>query len=265
MVLLSFDMEEFDLPMEHGVYLSLDEQMKYSNEGAELILDLLEKYKIKATFFCTAIFALNARELIERIIRFGHEVASHGYNHSKSVKDDLERSRVILEEITGTPVKGYRRPLMKGMDIQAVATAGYTYDSSINPTFIPGRYNNMKVLRTCNMDHGIVEIPASVSPFVRLPLFWLSLHNFPFSFYSWLCRRTLKKDGYLNLYFHPWEFSSHLNDRKLRIPYVIRRNSGSKLMIRLERLIQQFILQGNNFQTFSFFVDNYLYSKGAIG
>ena len=57
-------MEEFDLPTEYNVNLSLDAQMKYSKEGAVILLDLLEKYKIKATFFCTAAFALNAREII---------------------------------------------------------------------------------------------------------------------------------------------------------------------------------------------------------
>jgi hypothetical protein len=162
-----------------------------------------------------------------------------------------------LEEITSTPIKGYRRALMRETDIQAIANAGYIYDSSVNPTFIPGRYNKLNISRTYYMDHGILELPTSVSPFARIPLFWLSLHNFPFPFYSFLCRRTLKKDGYLNLYFHPWEFSSHLNDKKLQIPAFVRKNSGTKLRDRLERLIQQFLFHGECFQTIAYFVDNY--------
>ena len=71
MILLNFDMEEFDLPSEHNVNLPLDEQMEYSKEGSVIVLDLLEKYQIKATFFCTAVFALNARELISDIIQRG--------------------------------------------------------------------------------------------------------------------------------------------------------------------------------------------------
>ena len=50
-VLLSFDTEEFDVPREHGVPYSLEEGMKVSMEGTTLILDILQKYSIKGTFF----------------------------------------------------------------------------------------------------------------------------------------------------------------------------------------------------------------------
>lgn len=256
MILLSFDIEEFDLPLEYHVDLSLESQIKYSQEGISIILDLLKKYQIKATFFCTALFAINSRELIFKIIQQGHEVASHGYAHSSFTEVDLKKSKDLLEEITGKQVKGFRKALMMKTDLQTIANAGYTYDSSLNPTFIPGRYNNLHLTRTYYQENGIMELPASVSPIARIPLFWLSLHNFPFSFYSYLCRRTLKKDGYLNLYFHSWEFSSQLNDKGLQVPSFIRRNSGDKLQLRLERLIQSFLFKGETFQRISDFLDD---------
>jgi peptidoglycan/xylan/chitin deacetylase (PgdA/CDA1 family) len=262
MILLSFDIEEFDLPLEHSVDLSFEKQIEYSKEGTRIILELLKKYQVKATFFCTAIFAINARELIEDIIQQGHEVASHGYNHASFVKEDLARSKNLLEEMTGRPVNGYRMAYMMKNDIKDIADAGYIYDSSINPTFIPGRYNNLYLSRTCYLDHGILELPASVSPLARVPLFWLSMHNLPFRFYIYLCKRALKKDRYLNVYFHSWEFSSHLHDKGLKVPFIVRRNTGNKLRNKLEHIVQLFLSQGESFQSINDYVNKYLDQNG---
>jgi peptidoglycan/xylan/chitin deacetylase (PgdA/CDA1 family) len=262
MILLSFDIEEFDLPLKRGVDLSFEKQIEYSKEGTRIILEILSKNQVKATFFCTAVFAINARELIAEIIRQGHEVASHGYSHGSFTKEDLIRSKIKLEEIAGQSVNGYRMAYMMKIDIKDIAEAGYIYDSSINPTFIPGRYNNLQLSRSCYLDNGILELPASVSPVVRVPLFWLSMHNFPLCFYIYLCKRALKKDGYLNVYFHSWEFSSHLHDKGLKVPAIVRRNSGNKLRKRLEHIIQLFLSQGESFQSIADFVDKYLDKNG---
>jgi hypothetical protein len=254
MILLSFDLEEFDLPLEHHVNISSEEQLTYSLEGSRIILDLIEEYQIKATFFCTAVFAKHAKDLIHELINLGHEVASHGYRHSSIAEDDFKKSRQVLEKMTCRRVKGYRMAHMMKTDMQVLADAGYLYDSSLNPTFIPGRYNNVYVPRTCFYEKGILELPVSVSPLVRIPLFWLSMHNFPFPFYFFLCKQTLKHDGYLNIYFHSWEFSSHLHDKRLKIPFIIKRNSGIKLRYRLEHFIQLFIARGETFETISDFI-----------
>ena len=121
------------------------------------------------------------------------------YSQTSFVNDDLKRSKQLLEEITCSPVNGYRMARMMKTDMQAIADAGYLYDSSINPILIPGRYNNWHLPRTFFIDKGILQLPASVSPLVRIPLFWLSLHIFPFHFYTFLCRQTLNRDGTSNL------------------------------------------------------------------
>ena len=64
MILLSFDIEEFDAPLEHGVELPFEEQMRTSVEGTRKILACLARHRVKATFFCTANFALHAKDLI---------------------------------------------------------------------------------------------------------------------------------------------------------------------------------------------------------
>ena len=81
MILLSFDTEEFDVPREHGVDYTLEEGMEVSIYGTNLILDILKKNKVKATFFCTGNFARNAKDVMKRIVEEGHEVACHGVDH----------------------------------------------------------------------------------------------------------------------------------------------------------------------------------------
>lgn len=136
MILLSFDIEEFDVPKEHQVDISMEEQIKVSVEGTTRILDCLERNQVKATFFCTANFALHAPDIIKRIQEGGHEIASHGFYHWTFEVEDLKRSKDQLEEITGTKVYGYRQARMMPVSEKAVYEAGYIYNSSLNPTFI---------------------------------------------------------------------------------------------------------------------------------
>ena len=120
MILLSFDIEEFDVPKEHQVDISMEEQIKVSVEGTNRILDCLERNQVKATFFCTAIFALHAPDIIKRIQEGGHEIASHGFYHWTFKVEDLKRSKDQLEEITGTKVYGYRQARMMPVSEKAV-------------------------------------------------------------------------------------------------------------------------------------------------
>ena len=55
------------MPKEHQVDISMEEQIKVSVEGTTRILDCLERNQVKATFFCTANFALHAPDIIKRI------------------------------------------------------------------------------------------------------------------------------------------------------------------------------------------------------
>lgn len=84
-----------------------------------------------------------------------------------------------------------------------IEKCGYVYNSSLNPAFIPGKYMHLDVPRTPFMKGKVLQIPASVSPHLRIPMFWLSLHNFPLGYYKHLAKKILKHDGYFTTYFHP--------------------------------------------------------------
>ena len=72
------------------------------------ILDLLADKQTHATFFTLGWIAERYPELVRRIVREGHELASHGYGHER-VSDlsetefysDIFLAKNILEEITG--------------------------------------------------------------------------------------------------------------------------------------------------------------------
>lgn len=259
MILLSFDIEEFDMPFEYNRSISFKEQIQISVLGTQRILSVLRKHQISATFFCTAQFANHALELVQQIVHEGHEIASHGYYHSEFKVEHLLQSREALEKITQKPVLGFRMARMMPVDEREIAKAGYIYNTSINPTYIPGRYNNFSRPRTFFKEEGILQIPASVSPYVRFPLFWLAFHNLPLGVYKQLCKWTYRKDKYLNLYFHPWEFTDLDDFERFGFPKYISRNSGDKMTARLDSLISWMSMEHYPFGTFKDFIQTIRY------
>lgn len=256
MILLSFDIEEFDMPLEYGKEINFQDQIDISISGTNHILDILDKHRVKATFFSTVVFAQNAPDIIKRIIKSGHELASHGYFHSAFEPEHLASSRNELQEISSQKITGFRMPRMKPVDENEVKKAGYLYNSSINPTWLPGRYNNLNRPRTKFKEAGVWQIPASVTPIMRFPLFWLSFHNLPLTIYTWLAQKTYKKDGYLNIYFHPWEFTSLEDKNRFGFPRYVSKNSGKKMIERMDQFIGALKLKNYSFSTLSEFIQN---------
>ena len=255
MILLSFDTEEFDVPREHGVDFSLEDGMKVSVEGTKRILDVLKQNGVKATFFCTGNFAEQAPEMMQRIMDEGHEVACHGVDHWHPQETDFAVSKQIVERVTGRQVYGYRQPRMFPVSDSEIEKAGYRYNSSLNPAFIPGRYMHLTEPRTWFFKGGVMQIPASVTPCLRFPLFWLALHNLPETLYHALVRRTLNHDGYFVTYFHPWEFYDLKEHPEFKMPFIIKNHSGRQMMQRLDDLIKMLKAHQQEFITFTDFVN----------
>lgn len=255
MILLSFDTEEFDVPREYGVDFSLEEGMAVSVAGTHRILDVLKRNGVCATFFCTGNFARHAPDLVRRIMEEGHEVACHGVDHWSPKEGDVARGKAIVEGVTGHRVLGYRQPRMLAVSDYEIRQAGYRYNSSLNPAFIPGRYMHLRARRVPFVRDGVLQIPASVTPWLRFPLFWLSLHHLPERLYLWLALRTLKHDGHLATYFHPWEFCELGERREYRIPYVIRHRCGDDMLGRLDRLVRALKGRGYLFMTYAEFTE----------
>ncbi len=262
MILLSFDIEEFDLPIESGVEISFADSISISRIGTIRILDILKEEKIKATFFCTTVFAENAPDIITRIIDEGHELASHGCSHTNPQVADIPQSKKILETLTKGRIYGYRQPRMAAIPDDVIANSGYMYNSSLHPAWIPGRYMHLSTPRMPFVKSKVLQIPTSVTPFLRLPVFWLACHNYPFGLYKLLCRWIYRHDKLFVIYFHPWEFVDLTKHPEWKISYIIRHNSGKNMCKRLAKLIEMFKANNATFGTFTEYTHSFYGTKG---
>lgn len=251
-ILLGIDLEEFDIPEEYGQVITTQSKIDISKKGLFHLLPVLEKHSVKATYFTTAFWGLHEPSILKELSK-KNEIASHSFYHSSYGPADLRNSRETLSVITGQEVTGFRMPRMHTVAMSDIANAGYRYDSSLNPTWLPGRYNHLDKKRVVFKEAGIYEMPVSVSHPGRIPLFWLTFKNLPLPLYFSMARRVLKNLGYLIIYIHPWEFVD-LNSYKL--PWFIKRHSGNPMVAKLDRLLQ-LLSQLGDFETHNGLISNF--------
>ena len=122
-----------------------DTGVKVWKEGLPMLLDLYEKYGVKATFFYIANFAKQHPEIIKIVQKRGHEIACHGLTHRHDKAFDvmpfeeqlehLSTAKKILEDIAGEEVVSFRAPALRvNFDTpKALIEAGFKYDSSVAP------------------------------------------------------------------------------------------------------------------------------------
>ena len=254
-VLLSFDIEEFDLPTEFGAEIPRGEMFSIAGEGTERILDAVNEAGVRTTFFVTAAFAEAFPDLVRRMRDSGHEIASHGYSHTTFDPVDLKRSKDALEAIAETPVRGFRMARLAKVDKREILDAGYLYESSLNPVWLPGRYSNFSApLKPFREACGLWQMPVSAVPVVRFPLFWLSFKNLPLSVYLPLAKTAMSATGFFNMYSHPWEYNERAAEARWHIPGYIVRHAGEDQCNRLRRLIAS-LQKSGTFETFGNYLD----------
>lgn len=81
------------------------------------ILEILDEYGIKATFFVIGINAKYYPETLERIIEKGHEIGNHTYTHphvseinSESIRSEIENCESIIHSLSDYRTKLFRPP-----------------------------------------------------------------------------------------------------------------------------------------------------------
>lgn len=192
------------------------------------VLDMLDEFSLQATFFVLGWVAERVPGVVREIGRKGHEIACHGYGHElvyrigpEKFREDVRRAKNIIEDITGSPVYGYRAPSYSvtrkslwALDI--LVQEGFSYDSSVFPIVhdvygIPGgeRFPHEIMTQTGK----IQEFPISTFDMKIGP--WHS--HLPFSGGGYLrlvpAQLVELAISHINnhelqpaiIYFHPWE------------------------------------------------------------
>lgn len=244
--LLTFDVEEFDAPLDFGRALDEETQLRIGGEGWRRVLELLDELGLPATLFVTASVARSHPDLLVRSAR-SHEIASHGWRHRDLAPGDAARSREALRSASGQEVLGFRRARFGPVDPRELAAAGYAWDSSVNPIWLPGRYDHRRVPRTLHERDGLTILPLSASPRWRVPLFWLAMKNLPMTLMRGSAARCLARDGYVHLMWHPWEF---LDLRSSGLPRYVRRPDGERMVERLASYLR-WLRARSRFETIS--------------
>jgi len=187
------------------------------------LLDLFEEYQAHVTCFFLGWVGERFPQLVREAAQHGHEIASHGYGHKlvyQMTRDefyaDAVRARKILEDVSGSAVVGYRSP---GFSVteetrwfpEAVAEAGYCYDSSIFPA--PRAHGGMRIsrrepYRIEGPGAGLVEFPISVADLFGKPMCFFGggyLRLFPYPLIRRMAQRVLAEGRPVIYYVHPRE------------------------------------------------------------
>lgn len=186
------------------------------------ILDLFDEAGVKATFFTLGWVAERNRAAMQSIVNRGHELASHGYDHTRvftltrnQFSADIAKARSILEDASGTAVTGYRAPSFS-IDArnpwahEVLAEHGYAYSSSVAPV-VHDHYGWREAPRFAFdpvPGSDLVEIPVTTALLGKRRLaaggggFFRVL---PYSFTRWAIRQVNSDHRPAVFYFHPWE------------------------------------------------------------
>ncbi len=185
------------------------------------ILALLAENNTRATFFTLGWIAERYPQMVRRIVREGHELASHGYGHQRvsdlkepSFFSDIQRAKGILEDLSGNAVLGYRAPSFSiGADnlwaLDTLTRAGYRYSSSIYPV----KHDHYGMPDAPRFAHQIRDTLLEVPP-TTLRLFNRNLpcggggyfRLLPYALSRWMLQQVNQRDVQAAVfYFHPWE------------------------------------------------------------
>lgn len=242
---LSIDVEDyFQVSAFENVSLrcNWDQRELRVEANTERVLQLLETNGVKATFFVLGWVAKQSPQLVRTIAAQGHEIASHGFAHRRvcnqereEFRQDIRRSKGLLEDISGQQVLGYRAPSYSISPqcfwaFDELHAAGYRYDSSIFPIqhdyYGISDWPRFRSLAApddagawhpsrCEMPDcpSLLELPITTLQFMgfNLPIAGGGYFRLiPYEVTRLGLRRINRKDAKpFVFYIHPWELDPH--------------------------------------------------------
>lgn len=224
------------------------------------VLNLLDKYDTKATFFILGVVAEKYPEVIKDIHKRGHEIAIHAFTHDTLYKlgpvefeNEIKKSLNLLAIYN--PI-GFRAPSFSidnstKWAFEILENYGFKYDSSIFPikTMIYGVPNAPTNIYTPSKQDvskhgkgGIIEFPlTTIKIITKIPIAGgFYLRAMPLWFLKWAIKRVNKKRPAI-IYIHPWETYPEIP--RLKLPLFSRFEAYygiSSALMKLESLLNEF-------------------------
>jgi polysaccharide deacetylase family protein (PEP-CTERM system associated) len=224
MNILTFDIEEWFHILNNVSTKTENEWNTYESRiyaNTDRILNLLDNYKTRATFFCLGWIAKKYPDIIRRIADLHYEIGSHTMTHQliydqsrREFSNDLERSIKTLEDIVGKKVRCFRAPGFSLREdtkwaFDSLISQGIEIDCSI----IPGLHSHGGFLSYGRSGPSIIqyegshikEMPVNCKNFFGLPVAYSGggyFRLFPYVF----IKRWTKKSDYVVVYLHPRDF-----------------------------------------------------------
>jgi polysaccharide deacetylase family protein (PEP-CTERM system associated) len=239
----------------HDGHLLVGDDSQHRVEANTLhVLDLLAEHEALGTFFFLGEVAQRHPSLVRRVAKAGHEIGSHGYRHCRlsemlwrEFRDDAQRSRLLLEDTSGQPIRGYRAPYFSikadvRWPIEVLAEVGFDYDSSILPIDRPPGLELVCPRLPFRHHNGLWEVPVAT---LQMFYFWhlplasgAGLRIVP----SGLLRRSVEKFerdiGSGVFYLHPWELDPDSPTQRSAGRWLLR-VGRERLPNRLSALLQE--------------------------
>lgn len=223
---LSFDVEEH---FQVAAFWSAARRREWDQLSSRVerntrkISDLLLEHSTGATFFVLGWVAERHPDLVKDLAQQGHEIASHGYGHElvstqtpAQFREDVRRSKQILEDLIGRQVVGYRAPSFSISSrtewaISVLIEEGYRYDSSIYNRFrsaqgskaintetyqLETRAGTIWEVSPSTMNACGLQLPVAGGGYFRL---------FPYAASKMFLKNLERQGSQLVMYLHPWE------------------------------------------------------------
>ena len=235
-----------------------------------MLFDVLDKHNVKATLFFLGWVGEKYPHIVKEACKRGHEIASHGYYHEllyelgyKKFRSDINRSKALLEDLSGCEVKGYRAP---GFSLTsescwayaALIEEGFTYSSSVYPAKRAHGYFTEfgdEPREIIHRGKSILEFPMTVleAPFTQLSCFGGGYFRlFPVSWFKAATEMLKKKDKNLIFYIHPRDID--IEQPKLDLPIKRKLKSYINVSSTLSKIDK--ILDGTPYNCFKDLIAN---------
>lgn len=214
MNILTFDIEEWYL---ESVKQNRQERYRLFDETFEKVLDELDKFGLKATFFCVGQLASTFPKVICDIVQRGHEIGCHSNTHTwldkmtpEELQKDTKEALKALEDVSGQKVVSYRAPAFSitpknKWAVNILVDCGIENDASIFPTTRDfGGFKGFPQDTPCVISHEgatLKEYPICLTTVLGKTMAYSGGGYFRLLPY-WLVNRTMKNRDYNICYFH---------------------------------------------------------------